>query len=86
MSDFKNIDALQAYLDLAARNKSLSETNHILNEELQKYRKEYARISQGIVDLNLWLATRDGTTTIRRKMAAIFKFAYLEYQFKEEVK
>ena len=77
---------LEAYLNLENTNRELSKENNILREELLKYRKEYARISQGIVDLNQFLEGKDKTMTIRKKMATIFKFAYLEVQVQDKNK
>jgi hypothetical protein len=84
MSDrIGNTEALEGYLKLERENKELSKELALYKEELEKMRKAYSSLSKEIATLYNWLTNRDKTKSIRRRMAEIFKFAYMENDFED---
>jgi gluconate kinase len=86
MSDrIGNTEALEGYLKLEQENKRLLSDNQNLRHELQSYHKHYGDVSRGVDILFNWLESRRDTKTktIQRRMAEIFKFAYMEAQFED---
>ena len=80
-----NTEALEKYLQLEKDSKRLIEENKIYYAEIVKLRKEWSDTAAKIDILFNWLETRDNTKTetVKRRMAELFKFAYMEAQFED---
>lgn len=83
MIEIGKTEALEAYLKLQKENDNLREENNRLTLKFEEYRKAWGSISVGVNTLFNWLGDQEKTKTIRRKMAEIFKFAYMENQFED---
>jgi predicted nuclease with TOPRIM domain len=85
MSQIGSTEALEKYLSLERDNKILREENRVYYAEIQKLRKQWSDIAGKVNILFNWLETRKDTKTetVQRKMAEIFKFAYMEAQFED---
>jgi hypothetical protein len=83
MSEIGNTEALEKYLQLEKDNKTLIEENKIYYAEIVKLRGQWSDLVAKIDILFNWCDTRENTKTItiKRKMAELFKFAYMEAQF-----
>jgi hypothetical protein len=85
MSQIGNTEALEKYLNLEREYNRLLNDNRIYKIELEKSRKAYSNVSEEVNTLFNWLETRKDTKTktIQRKMAEIFKWAYMESLFED---
>ena len=85
MTHIGNTEALEKYLKLERDNNDLLRDVAIYRGELAKMQKAYSDVSGKIDSLFNWLETRKDTKTetVRRKMAELFKFAYMESQFED---
>ena len=84
MSQIGNTEALEKYLQLEHENKELSKTLAIYKEELEKRRKAYSTQASYIAELFEWLTQFENRTLfVKRKMAKIFKYAYMENEFED---
>jgi hypothetical protein len=82
MSQIGSTEALEAYLKLERENKALSLELDMCKEELTKMKNAYSNLSTDVNTLFGWLEQfQNRTNFVRRKMAAIFKFAYMEAEF-----
>jgi hypothetical protein len=83
MSEIGSTEALEKYLTLERQNKMLLDDNRIYKCELEKMREAYSKVSGQVNTLFNWLETREDTKTktIQRKMAELFKWAYMESIF-----
>jgi len=84
MTQIGNTEALEAYLKLERENKELLKELTIYKEELEKMRKAYSNLATDVNTLFGWLEQfQNRTNFVRRKMAKIFKFAYMEAEFED---
>ncbi len=83
MSKIGNTEALEAYLKLQEENTRLTQENSRLKLQNEEYHKAWDKVAKGINTLFNWLEQRDKTKSVRRRMAEIFKFAYMEAQFED---
>jgi|WetSurMetagenome_2_1015567.scaffolds.fasta_scaffold11064_12 hypothetical protein len=61
----------------------MSEELTIYRKELEKMRKAYSDLSEKVSELYQWLDDNDERATVRRKMAELFEFAYMEANFED---
>jgi hypothetical protein len=85
MDEIGNMEALEKYLKLEKDNKRLFSENKVYYAEIEKLRNQWSDLAAKINILFNWLDTRENTKTdtIKRKMAELFKFAYMEAQFED---
>jgi hypothetical protein len=86
MSDrIGNTEALEGYLKLERENKRLLDDNRIYKFELEKMKKAYSDISSRVDILFNWFENKTTikTVAVQRKMAILFKFAYMEGHFED---
>jgi hypothetical protein len=82
MTQIGNTEALEAYLKLEQENQEIAKELEIYKKELTKMRIAYANISTDVNTLFGWLEST-GDYLVRRKMAELFKFAYMEAEFED---
>ena len=82
MSKIGSTEALEKYLQLECENEELIQELKIYKSEIEKLRKAYSDLASGIGTLFEWLENKDQITACRR-MAEIFKFAYMEAHFED---
>lgn len=85
MSNIGNTEALEKYLQLEQENKRLRTEIKNWEYKYNEYYTAWNKVSDGLNTLFNWLETRKDTKTetIQRKMAEIFKYAYMQAHFEE---
>lgn len=85
MSQIGSTEALEKYLQLEKENERLRKEIGEWKYRYEEYRTAWSKESEAINTVWNWLGTREDTKTrtIKKKIAELFKYAYMEAEFEE---